>query len=179
MSGQKTTVFGIYPTYPNVEHGAKALSAAGFRDSDISVLYPERTESKEEAQAENDRVQVVATVGGGPGALVGATMGSGVGLFVRVGPVFTALAGSGFGDVLGEVAGVLIGAGMPEEKAKGYESQVKSGGFLISVCSDSTERTRRARELLQQTGAQDIFHTPDRSSTKTKRNANTGVRGAA
>jgi hypothetical protein len=41
MSGKNTTVFGIYPTYDNVESGVEALKTAGFRNTDISVLVPQ------------------------------------------------------------------------------------------------------------------------------------------
>ncbi len=166
MSGQNRSVFGIYPAYPNVERGVKVLRTAGFRDSDISVLYPENTDSKDLAQEKSNKVQDGATAGGGTGALVGGALGSlvglvglaipGVGPFMAAGPILGALAGAGFGGVLGEIAGALLGMGMPEGEARLYEQRVKSGGILISVYSDSPEWTQRAQEILQQTGAGDI-----------------------
>ena len=41
MSGKNTAVFGIYPTYADVEEGVEALKEAGFRNTDISILMPE------------------------------------------------------------------------------------------------------------------------------------------
>ena len=41
MAGKNTAVFGIYPTYESVEAAVDALRAAGFRNTDISVLFPE------------------------------------------------------------------------------------------------------------------------------------------
>ena len=41
MAGKNTAVFGIYPAYASVESAVDALRAAGFRSTDISVLFPE------------------------------------------------------------------------------------------------------------------------------------------
>jgi hypothetical protein len=49
--------------------------------------------------------------------------------------------------------------GIPEYEAKRYEGRVKNGGILISVHSDSSEWTKRAKEILERTGAQEISST--------------------
>lgn len=46
MAGKNTAVFGIYPTYADVEEGVEALKAAGFRNTDISVLFSENEEQR-------------------------------------------------------------------------------------------------------------------------------------
>ena len=46
--------------------------------------------------------------------------------------------------------------GIPEYEAKRYEGQVKNGGILLSVHSENSDATRRAKEILKRTGAQDI-----------------------
>ena len=38
MSGKKTAVFGIYPSYANVESGVDGLRAAGFNNQDICLM---------------------------------------------------------------------------------------------------------------------------------------------
>ena len=40
MAGKNTAVFGIYPSYETVDRGVDALRAAGYRNTDISVLFP-------------------------------------------------------------------------------------------------------------------------------------------
>ena len=47
MAGKNTAVFGIYPEYADVENGVDALKAAGFRNTDISVLFPENVGTKD------------------------------------------------------------------------------------------------------------------------------------
>ena len=41
MAGKNTAVFGIYPDFASVERAVPALREAGFRSTDISVLFPE------------------------------------------------------------------------------------------------------------------------------------------
>jgi hypothetical protein len=48
------------------------------------------------------------------------------------------------------------GEGIPEHEAKRYEVRVKEGGILLSVHSDNATWTKRAKEILERTGAQDI-----------------------
>lgn len=67
-----------------------------------------------------------------------------------------ALAGAGVGGAVGGLTGALIGMGIPEYEAKRYEGRVKSGGILLSVHSDSSEWTKKAKEILENTGAEDI-----------------------
>ena len=57
---------------------------------------------------------------------------------------------------MGGITGGLIGAGMPEYEAKRYEGRVKSGGILLSVHCDDSDWTKRAKIILEETGAQDV-----------------------
>src|ERR1700723_1058440 len=70
-------------------------------------------------------------------------------------------AGGGVGGAIGGLTGALIGMGIPEYEAKRYEGRVKSGGILLSVHSDSWEWTKRAKEILELTGAEDISSTSE------------------
>jgi hypothetical protein len=62
----------------------------------------------------------------------------------------------GVGGAAGGITGALIGLGIPEHEAKRYEIRVKEGGILLSVHSDNSDWTKRAKEILERTGAQDI-----------------------
>jgi hypothetical protein len=75
-----------------------------------------------------------------------------------------ALAGAGVGGAVGGLTGALVGMGIPEYEAKRYEGRVKNGGILLSVHSDSSEETKRAKEILERTGAQDISSTGEASA---------------
>ncbi len=169
MAGKNTAVFGIYPTYQSVENGVDTLRAAGYRNTDISVLFPENVGTKDFAHEKGTKAPEGATAGAGTGAVIGGGLGwlagigalaiPGIGPFIAAGPIVAALAGVGAGGVIGGVTGALIGMGIPEYEAKRYEGRVKSGGILLSVHSDNSEWTKRAKEILENTGAQDISST--------------------
>ena len=178
MSGKNTAVFGIYPNYGSVESGVEALKAGGFRNTDISVLFPENAGSKDFAHEKGTKAPEGAAAGAGTGAVAGGVLGwlvgigalaiPGVGPFIAAGPIVAALAGAGVGGTVGGITGALIGLGIPEYEAKRYEGRVKSGGILLSVHSDSTEWTKRAKEILERTGAQDIASTGEASADYAK-----------
>jgi hypothetical protein len=67
-----------------------------------------------------------------------------------------ALAGLGVGGAVGGLIGALVGLGIPEYEAKRYEGRIKEGGVLLSVHCDTGEEISRAKEILKQTGAEDI-----------------------
>jgi len=169
MAGKNTAVFGIYATYGAVDGAVESLRASGFRNTDISVLFPENVGTKDFAHEKGTKAPEGATTGGTTGFIVGGTLGwlagigalaiPGLGPFIAAGPIMAALAGAGAGGVVGGVAGALIGMGIPEYEAKRYEGRVKKGGILLSVHSDNSEWTDRAKRILEQTGAEDISST--------------------
>ena len=166
MAGKNTSVFGIYPAYASVEVAVDALRAAGFRSTDISVLFPENVGTKDFAHQKGTKAPEGASAGAGTGAVIGGTLGwlagigalaiPGIGPFIAAGPIVAALAGVGVGGTVGGITGALIGLGIPEYEAKRYEGRVKEGGILLSVHSDNSEWTNKAKEVLERTGAQDI-----------------------
>jgi hypothetical protein len=60
--------------------------------------------------------------------------------------------------------------GIPEYEAKRYEGRVKNGGILLSVHSDNSDWTKRAKEILKRTGAQDISSTGEAGSDDSSEN---------
>jgi len=75
MAGKNTAVFGIYPNRTSVESAVEAFKAAGFRNSDISVLFPENAGTKDFAHEKNTKAPEGATTGAGTGAVLGGTLG--------------------------------------------------------------------------------------------------------
>jgi hypothetical protein len=66
------------------------------------------------------------------------------------------LAGAGAGGVVGGITGALVGMGIPEYEAKRYEGRIKDGGILLSVHCDDSKWTKRAKQILEETGAEDV-----------------------
>src|SRR5579863_2517697 len=174
----KIAVFGIYPAYTSVENGVEALKAGGFSNQDISVLFPEGSGSRQFAHEKGTKAPEGATAGAGTGVVIGGALGwlvgigalaiPGVGPFIAAGPIMAALAGAGVGGTVGGITGALIGMGIPEYEAKRYEGRVKDGGILISVHVDNSDWKKRAKEILERTGAQDISSTSEAASDDPK-----------
>lgn len=49
-----------------------------------------------------------------------------------------------------------MGMGIPEYEAKRYEGRIREGGILLSVHCDDSEWVKRAKNILEETGAEDI-----------------------
>src|SRR6267154_2212295 len=169
MAGKNTAVFGIYRDYAGVENAVDALKASGYRNTDISVLFPENVGTKDFAIAKGTKAPEGAATGAGTGALIGGGLGwlagigalaiPGVGPFIAAGPIVAALAGVGVGGAVGGITGGLVGLGIPEFEAKRYEGRVMKGGILLSVHCDDSKWAKLAKQILELTGAQDIAST--------------------
>lgn len=183
MAGQNTAAFGIYKNSTQAEHAVDRIAAAGFAYNDISVLLPDSKSSKEFAHEKNTKAPEGTTVGVATGGVVGGTLGllagigalaiPGLGPFIAAGPIMASLAGLGVGGTLGGLIGALVGMGIPEYEAKRYEGRVKDGGVLLSVHCDSSEEVSRAKELLKETGAEDIASSGEKAVSTHTVKANT------
>jgi len=166
MSDKNTAVFGIYKGSAQAEVAVEGIIAAGFSNNDISVLLPDQQSTREFAHEKNTKAPEGTTTGVAAGGVVGGTLGllagigalaiPGLGPFIAAGPIMGALAGLGVGGTVGGLIGALVGMGIPEFEAKRYEGRVKDGGVLLSVHCDTSEEIDRAKQLLKQTGADDI-----------------------
>jgi ActD protein len=166
MSGKNTAVYGIYRDTVALGGGLQSLRSAGFRNTDVSVLMPENTGTKDFIHKKDTKAPEGATTGAASGAVIGGVVGwlagigalaiPGLGPFIAAGPIMAMLAGAGAGGVAGGIVGSLVGMGIPEYEAKRYEGRVKEGGILLSVHCDSSDWAKRARNILEQTGAEDI-----------------------
>src|ERR1700726_2277275 len=166
MAGKNTAVFGIYQDRPTVESAVDMLQQAAFRNTDISVLFPYNEGTKDFAAEKNTKAPEGTATGAGTGAVIGGTLGwlagigalaiPGVGPLIAAGPIVAALTGVGVGGAIGGIAGALIGMGIPEYEAKRYEGRIKDGGILLSVHCDDSNWTKKAKNILERSGATDV-----------------------
>lgn len=169
MAGKNTAVFGIYRSKVDVEAAVDALRQQEFRNTDISVLFPENVGTKDFAHEKNTKAPEGVTAGATTGAIVGGGLGwlagigalaiPGIGPLIAAGPIVAALAGVGAGGAIGGITGALVGMGIPEYEAKRYEGRVKQGGILLSVHCDDSHWTKKAKIVLENTGADEISST--------------------
>jgi hypothetical protein len=169
-----TAVYGLYKDRSGVEEALEALKNAGFRSTDVSVLFPENQGSKDFALEKNTKAPEAAVVGASSGAVAGGVLGwlagigmlaiPGLGPFIAAGPIMALMAGVGVGGTVGTLVGGLVGMGMPEYEAKRYEGRIRAGGILLSAHCDSSEWVTRAKNILKQTGAEDIASAAEASA---------------
>src|SRR2546425_4397246 len=174
MAGKNTAVFGIYSDRMRVEKAVDRLKADGFRNTDISVLFPQNAGTKDFAHEKHTKAPEGATTGAGTGAVVGGALGwlagigalaiPGLGPFIAAGPIVAALAGAGAGGVVGGITGALVGMGIPEYEAKRYEGRIKEGGILLSVHADDSKWVSKAKDILKRTGAEDVASSGEASA---------------
>jgi len=167
------SVLCLVPDAHRAENVVNDLRAAGFSNNDISVLFPDRSGSRDFAVAQGTKAPEGAATGAGAGGAVGATVGwlvgigalaiPGVGPFLAAGPILAALSGGAIGAAVGGLTGALIGMGVPEFEAKQFEGKLKSGNILVSVHSSESDSTNRVKEIFERHGGESITVTNDAS----------------
>jgi hypothetical protein len=166
MAGKNTAVYGLFSKTPEVEEAVDNLRSAGFRSTDISVLFADNRGTKDFAHERNTKAPEGTAAGVVSGGLAGGVLGwltgigalmiPGIGPMVAAGPIVAALAGAGALGAVGGIIGSLVGLGIPEYEAKRYEGRIRAGGILFSILCDSSDWVKRAKQVLEATGAQDI-----------------------
>jgi len=175
MAGKNTAAFGIFKSRVQAERCIDTLLASGYRNDDISVLAPDQATTHEFATEKNTKAPEGVTTGATAGGALGGTLGllagigalaiPGLGPFIAAGPIMGALAGAGAGAVAGGLVGALVGMGIPEFEAKRYEGHVKDGGILISVHCDDSDWTKKAKDILERSGATDVSSAGEKAAS--------------
>jgi hypothetical protein len=179
MAEKKVAVFGIYNTRSAAENAADAIMHAGFPAADISVLLPENLGARPVATEKETKAPEGATTGGATGLVLGGALGllagigslaiPGVGPLIAAGPIMATLAGMGVGSAVGGVVGALIGVGIPEYEAKRYAGRIQKGGILLSVHCTTSDEVKRAKDLMERTGGEDVSSTTEASADSGER----------
>lgn len=163
---KNTAVFGVYADRAAAEEGVETLCGAGFRNTDVSVLFPENPGTKDFGHEKNTKAPEGATSGVVAGGITGGVLGwltgigalaiPGIGPLIAAGPIVAVLAGVGAVGTLGGVIGALVGCGFPEYEARRYVGRIREGGVLLSVHCDSAAWVKKAKDILHITGAQEV-----------------------
>ena len=162
----RKAVFCIVGSEDRAIRITEELKSSGFSRDDISVLFPDKGTTREFAHEKKTKAPEGATTGVITGGALGGALGwlagigalaiPGAGPFIAAGPIMAALSGGAIGATAGGLTGALIGLGIPEYEAKRYQDRLKEGNILISVHSDNSDETRRAKEIFERNGAEDI-----------------------
>src|SRR5450631_1483716 len=168
----------IVQTRGQAEAVVDQLHNAGFSTNDISVLFPDKSGTKDFAHEHNTKAPEGAVGGASAGGVLGGTLGllagigalaiPGLGPFIAAGPLLAALSGAAAGATVGGITGALVGMGIPEIEAKRYEGKIKGGNLLISVHTGSSDEQKRAEEIFKAAKADDVCSTTEASVPKGK-----------
>jgi hypothetical protein len=165
----KKAVFCIAKSEAQATAIVDDLKNAGFSNSDISALFPDKKGSRDFAHEQQTKAPEGAAAGAGAGGLLGGALGwlagigalaiPGVGPLIAAGPIMGLLSGAAVGAATGGLTGALVGYGMPELEAKQYEGKVKGGNILLSVHTEDGKQVSRAKEIFKKNNAEDIAYT--------------------
>jgi hypothetical protein len=121
------------------------LGMLGAKDETRKRYFSNETATDETATDSElgNKAMESAGIGGAIGVTAGAILATvaaigtsiaipGLGVVIA-GPIAAALAGAGAGGLTGGIIGALIGWGIPEERAKLYESDLKYGDIVLGV----------------------------------------------
>lgn len=179
-----TSVFCIARSEIQATNIVSRLKAEGFTGNDISVLFPDKSGTRDFAHEKNTKAPEGAATGAGTGGAVGGVLGllagigalaiPGVGPLIAAGPILATLSGAAVGAAVGGIAGALIGMGIPELEAKRYEGKVKDGNILISVHAENSDEVSRAKTVFKDLDADDISSSGEAGAPKPEVRTNVG-----
>jgi len=137
---------GMFPDRESTENAYDALHKRGYSKDEINLVMSDKTRNDHFSKGDSE-IGTKAMGGAGTGSAIGGSVGAVVGLIAAIGtnvlvpglglviagPIVAGLAGAGAGGMVGGLVGALIGLGIPEERAKLYESGVKDGKVVMGV----------------------------------------------
>jgi hypothetical protein len=153
---------GVFRDRAEASNAIEALKDAGFAVDDISILMPDdaRVQPTNDDTNEDFGSAGPAVAGGVLGAAAGWLVGvgsfviPGMGPFIGAGALLASVAGAAVGASVGALASGLVKMGVPEEEARWYEQEARSGRTLVTVRAGA--RFAEARDLLRRHGAYDV-----------------------
>lgn len=170
----KHAVYCIAQTRTQAETIVDNLKTAGFRNTEISVLFADKSGTRDFSHEQNTKMPEGATTGGIAGMGLGAALGwlagigslaiPGAGPFIAAGPIMAALGGAAVVGAAGGLIGGLVGMGIPEYEAKLYDGKIQGGNSLISVHTENSDQVDTVKDIYKRAGAEDINSTYEGSA---------------
>lgn len=163
---------GMFRDRESTEHAYNTLHERGYTKDDINIVMSDETRKKHfSGDAPETELGTKAAEGAGKGSAIGGAVGAIAGVIAAVGtslvipglgivlagPIVAGLAGAGAGGITGGIIGALVGSGIPEERARLYESGIKNGNIVMGVHPRNSEdaryfetnwRTNKGEEIL-------------------------------
>lgn len=163
---------GMFSDRESAENAYNTLQDRGYSKDDINLIMSEETRKKHfTGDVEETEIGTKAAEGAGKGSAIGGTVGAIVGVIaalgtslvipglglVIAGPIAAGLAGAGAGGLTGGIIGALVGSGIPEARAKLYESGVKKGNIVVGVRPKNDEDADYVEKNWRENRGQEIY----------------------
>jgi hypothetical protein len=144
----RSMLTGMFRNRESTEHAYNTMQERGYSKDDINLVMSDETRKKYfTGDVEETEIGTKAAEGAGKGSAIGGTVGAIAGVIAAIGtslvipglgiviagPIAAGLAGAGAGGLTGGVIGALVGSGIPEARAKLYESGIKDGNIVLGV----------------------------------------------
>lgn len=164
-------VTGIFRDRTSAERAYECVKSRGYTDNDVSVLMSNDTRARcfprsEVAATElgskaGEGAGVGFVAGGGLGALLMGLAAAGIAVpglpIIAMGPLAAAFAGGAGGGVVGAIVGAFVGSGIPEERAKLYETGIGEGGIVLGVTPRSDADAEFLERCWADAGGEQIY----------------------
>lgn len=171
-TGKRPMLTGMFADRESTENAYNALHERGYSKDDINLLMSDDTREKHYSD-ENDTSELgtKAAETAGTGSAIGGTIGAIVGVIAAIGtsvvipglglivagPLAAGLAGAGAGGITGGLIGALVGSGIPEDRAKIYESGINNGHVVMGVHPRNDEDADYLEQNWKANRGQDIY----------------------
>ena len=168
---EKSMLTGMFSDRKSTENAYNSMHERGYTEDEINLVMSKEThdkyfsDDKEDTELGNKAAQgsgAGSAIGGSIGAVAGviAAIGTsvvipGLGLVVA-GPIAAGLAGAGAGGLAGGIIGALVGWGIPEERAKIYESGINDGHIVLGVQPKNEKDAEHFEETWQENNAREV-----------------------
>lgn len=170
-NSNRSMMTGMFRDRESTENAYNALQERGYEKDDINLVMSDKTRKKhfsnevEETEVGTKAAESAgkgSAIGGGVGAVAGVIAAIGTSLvipglgIVIAGPIAAGIAGAGAGGITGGIIGALVGSGIPEARAKLYESGIEEGQIVIGVRPKNEEDARYLEEDWRNNKAEEI-----------------------
>jgi hypothetical protein len=164
---------GMFRDRESTENAYKTMQEKGYTKDEINIVMSDETRKKYfSGDAKDTELGTKAAEGAGKGSAIGGTVGAIVGVIAAIGtsiaipglgiiiagPIAAGLAGAGAGSITGGIIGALVGSGMPEARAKLYESGIKEGNIVMGVNPRSSEDAKYLEDNWRTNKGEEIHH---------------------
>lgn len=167
------TVVAIFDNYGSAENAARQIKDQGLRTADISIVAKQNEGDTDTTgttatmggagvtatnkRGTNDNISDGVMTGGILGGLAGLLIGAGsmvipgLGIVAAAGPITGLLSGA----VTGGIVGGLVDLGIPENRSRQYETDIKAGKILFSMKTDE-DKIDQVASVLRNNGAKSV-----------------------